>query len=81
MTKAARHIGVVGTGVYLPTTHMTAKEVAEATGGRWAEADVVSKLGFTKRRFQGWMMARKIWACAQLKIACGEPVLTHKNSI
>jgi 3-oxoacyl-[acyl-carrier-protein] synthase-3 len=53
MTKAARHIGVVGTGVYLPTTHMTAKEVAAATGGRWAEADVVSKLGFTKKTIPG----------------------------
>jgi 3-oxoacyl-[acyl-carrier-protein] synthase-3 len=53
MTKAARHIGVVGTGVYLPTTHMTAKEVAEATGGRWAEADVVGKLGFTKKTIPG----------------------------
>lgn len=53
MTETAKHIGVVGTGVYLPTTYMTAKEVAEATGGRWAEADVVSKLGFTKKTIPG----------------------------
>lgn len=53
MIKATEHVGVVGTGVYLPSTCMTAKEVAAATGGRWTEADVVSKLGFVKKPVPG----------------------------
>lgn len=53
MTEATGHVGIVGTGVYLPTTYMTAKQVAAATGGRWAEADVVSKLGFVKKPIPG----------------------------
>ena len=53
MIETTKHVGVVGTGVYFPTTYMTAKEVAEATGGRWSEADVVSKLGFVKKPVPG----------------------------
>lgn len=47
------HVGIVGTGVYTPAAHMTAKEVAEATGNRWKEADVIAKLGFSRKPVPG----------------------------
>ncbi len=53
MAAAEAHVGIVGTGLYIPSTYMTAGEVAAATGGRWAEADVIKKLGFTKKPVPG----------------------------
>lgn len=47
------HVGIIGTGIYLPATMMTAKEVAEKTAGRWTEADVIRKLGFTQKPIPG----------------------------
>lgn len=47
------HVGIVGTGVYLPVPRMTAEEVAAATEGRWAEQDVISKLGFRQKPVPG----------------------------
>lgn len=47
------HVGVVGTGLYMPPTIMTAKEVATKTAGRWTEADVIQKLGFTQKPVPG----------------------------
>lgn len=44
-----KHVGIVGFGVYLPETIMTAKEVSEATGGKWTEEAVIEKLGFEKK--------------------------------
>ena len=42
-------VGVVGTGVYLPKGIMTAKEVADATKGIWAEEAVKEKLGIARK--------------------------------
>lgn len=53
MSQNSTHVGIVGTGMYIPQTFMTAKEVAAATGGRWAEEDVIKKLGFTKKPIPG----------------------------
>lgn len=53
MPLSKMHVGIVGTGLYLPSTTITAKEVADATGGRWAEADIISKLGFDKKTIPG----------------------------
>ena len=39
------HVGIVGTGIYLPKGRMTAKEIAEQTKGLWTEAAVIEKLG------------------------------------
>lgn len=52
-TKGEKHVGIVGTGVYIPGTFMTAAEVAAATGGRWSADDVVNKLGFRKKPIPG----------------------------
>lgn len=53
MTEVAKHVGIVGTGLYLPETYMSAKEVAAATGGNWTEPDIINKLGFTKKPVPG----------------------------
>ncbi len=53
MAEPAKHVGIVGVGVYLPAAYMTAKEVAEATGGYWTEADIAGKLGFNKKTIPG----------------------------
>lgn len=47
------HVGIVGTGLYFPDKYMTAKEVAESTGGHWTEEAVIKKLGFTKKTIPG----------------------------
>ncbi|MDR5659925.1 3-oxoacyl-ACP synthase [Serpentinicella sp. ANB-PHB4] len=47
------HVGIVGTGIYIPDNYMTAKEVADATGGNWTEEAVVKKLGFKKKPVPG----------------------------
>lgn len=39
------HVGIVGSGVYIPEGRMTAREISEATGGVWSEQAVVEKLG------------------------------------
>ena len=46
-------VGIVGTGLYIPPTAWTAKEVAAATEGRWTEDDVIRKLGFSKKPVPG----------------------------
>ncbi|MFH5882054.1 3-oxoacyl-ACP synthase [Liberiplasma polymorphum] len=40
-----KHVGVVGTGIYLPKHKKTAKEIAKATNGLWTEEAVIDKLG------------------------------------
>ena len=39
------HVGIVGTGIYLPKDRMTAKEISEKTNGVWTEEAVIEKLG------------------------------------
>ncbi len=48
-----RHVGIVGTGIYLPERVMTAKEISEATQGFWAEEAVKEKLGIIEKRIPG----------------------------
>lgn len=42
-------VGIVGTGIYLPKTIVTAKEIAEQTNGVWSEDAVVNKLGIKQK--------------------------------
>lgn len=51
MQKA--NVGIVGTGIYIPETYMTAKEVSDATKGVWSEDAVINKLGFRKKPIPG----------------------------
>jgi 3-oxoacyl-[acyl-carrier-protein] synthase III len=48
-----RTVGIVGTGIYIPEQVITAKEIAEMTGGVWAEKAIVDKLGFTQKPIPG----------------------------
>ena len=43
------HVGIVGTGVYLPKGVMTSAEIAEKTNGVWAESAVREKLGLRQK--------------------------------
>ncbi|AUD65114.1 hypothetical protein BK011_05255 [Tenericutes bacterium MZ-XQ] len=43
------HVGIVGTGIYLPEGRMTAKEVSEKTQGVWSEEAVIEKLGIRQK--------------------------------
>ena len=47
------HVGIVGMGVYLPDSVMTAKEISEATGGTWSEDAVYEKLGIKQKYIPG----------------------------
>src|SRR5690606_2385536 len=43
------HVGIAGTGIYLPGGRMTAAEIADATLGVWSEAAVREKLGINQK--------------------------------
>ncbi len=43
-----KRIGIVGTGIYLPSQFLSAKEIALKTKGIWTEEAVVNKLGIKK---------------------------------
>lgn len=45
----ATNVGIVGTGVYIPSGRMTAKEISEATQGMWSEEAVIAKLGIKEK--------------------------------
>lgn len=47
------NVGIVGTGIYLPETIMTAREISDATKGYWTEEAVKEKLGITQKRVPG----------------------------
>lgn len=43
------NVGIVGLGIYLPEKKMTAREISEATEGKWAEEAVINKLGIREK--------------------------------
>ena len=43
------NVGIVGTGIYLPKTRMSSKDIADATNGMWTAEAVESKLGITSK--------------------------------
>ena len=47
------NIGVLGYGLYLPDSYMTARDISEATGGTWSEQAVVDKLGVVRKPVPG----------------------------
>lgn len=42
-------VGIVGTGIYIPKARMSAKEISDATGGKWSEDAVFQKLGIRQK--------------------------------
>ena len=47
------NVGIAGTGIYVPKGSMTAKDIAEATMGKWTEAAVIEKLGIRRKYVPG----------------------------
>ena len=47
------NVGIVGTGIYIPETFMTGKEISDKTQGVWSEEAVVEKLGIRKKPVPG----------------------------
>jgi len=47
------NVGILGYGVYLPTTTMSAAQIAAATNGVWTETAIVEKLGIVKKTIPG----------------------------
>ncbi|NLE19366.1 MAG: 3-oxoacyl-ACP synthase [Clostridiales bacterium] len=43
------HVGIVGTGVYLPGGRMTARQISQQTQGVWSEEAVRDKLGVVQK--------------------------------
>ncbi len=43
------HVGIVGTGIYIPKGRLTAKEISEKTQGVWSEKAVIDKLGIKQK--------------------------------
>jgi 3-oxoacyl-[acyl-carrier-protein] synthase-3 len=43
------HVGIVGTGIYLPKGVMTAAQIAQATKGVWSEEAIQQKLGIVRK--------------------------------
>jgi 3-oxoacyl-[acyl-carrier-protein] synthase-3 len=48
------NVGIVGTGIYIPSGRMTAKEIAAATQGVWTEEAVIEKLGIRQKPIPGF---------------------------
>jgi 3-oxoacyl-[acyl-carrier-protein] synthase-3 len=46
-------VGILGYGFYLPDHHMSAADIAAATGGAWSEAAVRDKLGIVRKTVPG----------------------------
>jgi len=46
-------VGIVGTGVYIPSGRMTAREISDATKGVWTEQAVIDKLGIREKTIPG----------------------------
>lgn len=46
-------VGIVGLGIYLPETTMSAKEISEKTQGTWTEQAVIDKLGIKEKYIAG----------------------------
>ena len=47
------NVGILGYGVYVPTTTMSAAEIAAATNGVWTETAISEKLGIVKKTIPG----------------------------
>lgn len=47
------NVGIVGTGIYIPETFITGKEISDKTQGVWSEEAIVDKLGIRKKPVPG----------------------------
>lgn len=47
------NVGIVGTGIYIPERRMTAKQISDATNGKWSEDAIIKKLGIIEKPVPG----------------------------
>lgn len=47
------HVGIVGTGIYIPKTRMTAAQLSSATYNNWSEDAIIKKLGIIEKSIPG----------------------------
>lgn len=47
------HVGIVGTGIYIPAPRMTAAELSQKTNGEWSEEAIIQKLGIIEKPIPG----------------------------
>lgn len=47
------HVGIVGTGIYIPEPRITAAEIAKKTNGQWTESAIIEKLGIIEKPLPG----------------------------
>jgi len=53
MSTARETIGILGYGLYLPDTYMSAADISAATKGVWSEQAVIDKLGVVRKPVPG----------------------------
>ena len=53
MNSTQENIGILGYGLYVPDTYMSAHDISVATGGVWSEQAVVDKLGVVRKPVPG----------------------------
>ena len=47
------HAGIVGTGIYIPDSRMTAAQLSAATNNQWSEDAIINKLGIVEKSMPG----------------------------
>ncbi len=47
------HVGIAGTGIYIPSPRMTAAQLSEHTHGIWSEEAIIQKLGIIEKSMPG----------------------------
>lgn len=52
-TDQNMHVGIVGTGIYIPEARMTAAQLSAATNNQWSEDAVIQKLGIVEKPMPG----------------------------
>ena len=52
-TDRSIHVGIVGTGIYIPEPRMTAAQLSVATKNQWSEEAISQKLGIVEKSMPG----------------------------
>ncbi len=52
-TDDQQNVGIISTGIYIPSARMSAAQIADATDGKWDEKAIVQKLGIVEKAIPG----------------------------
>jgi len=47
------HVGIAGTGIYIPSMRMTAAQLSDRTNGQWSVGAIIQKLGIVEKSMPG----------------------------